>query len=377
MTGLRVGYEVASLPISRSGVSRYVEELLGGLLATRRDIDFQLLAHRPQSEFGVASRHALTPQREAPSFPVRLAWMQLILPAWLARANLDVCHFTNYHMPLPCPVPAVVTFHDMSVYIEPERHPKKRLLVHRALLPLVARRADAIIAVSESTRTDIIERLRVPPQRVHVVYEAASAAFRPVEDGASLDGIRRRYHVEGKFALYVGTIEPRKNLDRVVEALDQLRRQGAQVPLLLAGEMGWKNTALMSRIAERGMEDCVRFLGYVPDEDLPGLISLATAFVYPSVYEGFGLPILEAMSCGTPVVTSRGGATGEVAGDAALTIDPGDVDEMAEAIGSLFTDADLHQRLSDAGRRRAAEFSWTRAAEETARIYEMVAHRQT
>ncbi|MDQ6747540.1 MAG: glycosyltransferase family 4 protein [Candidatus Dormibacteraeota bacterium] len=354
-------------------MARYASELLGGLLTVRPQNDYQLLAHRPLDEFHIPARGRLSRQWESPNFPVRLAWMQLLLPPWLPGAGFDVCHFTNYLAPLLSRVPTVVTFHDMSIYLEADGHPKKRVLVHRALMPIVARRAAAIITDTESARRDVIARLKVDPGRVHAVLLGTSPRFRVIEGGDALQDVARRLSLPPEFALFVGTLEPRKNLTRVVEAMHRLRTGGVTVPLLLAGGTGWKNESLMARIEELDMADSVRFLGHVAEEDLPALINLATVFVFPSLYEGFGLPILEAMACGVPVVTSRGGATGEVAGDAALTVAATDTAEIADGVGSVLADASLRQRLRDAGLRRAAGFSWETAARETAEIYDRVA----
>jgi len=214
--------------------------------------------------------------------------------------------------------------------------------------------------------------LQVSPEKVHVIYEAAAPQYRVITAAAELERVRQRYHLQQPFVLYVGTIEPRKNLTRLVQAFAQAHRRNPEFELILVGQLGWQYESLLKAIEEAQLGSAVRRLGYVPNEDLPALYNLARLLAFPSLYEGFGLPIIEAMACGTPVLTSQGTALAEVAGEAALLIDPLEVAAMVEGLMCLLNTAPLRDELRERGLQRAAEFSWTRTAAETVKVYEAV-----
>ena len=299
--------------------------------------------------------------------------MQLLAPRLLKQLRVDVAHFTNGMMPLASPVPTVVTIHDMSLTLYPRYHPARRVLLNRPLVDLAAKRADAIITVSESARRDIVQLYGVSPARVHVVHEAAAPAFRPVTDATVLRRVRAAYGLAERFILYVGTIEPRKNLPMLLEALAE-RRSSDELPhqLVCAGPYGWLCPDLERRIERLGLNDVVRLTGYVPFEDLPAIYSLAEMFVFPSVYEGFGLPVVEAMACGTPVITSGVAALAEVGGSAAEHMQSLDAAALGDVLVTLARSRERRQRLSQLGLARARTFSWQRAATETLAVYRHV-----
>jgi glycosyltransferase involved in cell wall biosynthesis len=298
--------------------------------------------------------------------------MQMMLPRVVARSQPDLCHFTNALAPLWLNRPYVLSIYDATLFLYSRYHPRTRLLAIRLLLPMAARRASAVITISDSARQDLLQVLKIPPEKIHVVYGAAPQHFRQVTNAGQLASLRQKYGLPEQFLLYVGTLEPRKNLTRLVQAFSQLKAQGHPHKLVLAGPWGWSMNGFHQQIEELNLADRVQLLGYIPDEDLPGLYSLATAFVFPSLYEGFGLPPLEAMACGTPVLSSRNSSLAEICGDAAYLVDPRDVENLAEGLRRVVADADLRAQLSESGRRRAQEFSWERAARETAAVYEGV-----
>jgi glycosyltransferase involved in cell wall biosynthesis/O-antigen ligase len=305
----------------------------------------------------------------------KTVWMQAVLPWQLARLGADVCHFTNSVASWRTPCPAIVTIHDTTLWLFPALHPRRRLLSMRPLIPPVARRAKAIIAVSESAKADIVRILKVPAHRVHVVYEAAAACFQPLDGDGKLASVRQQYQLPEQFVLHVGTIEPRKNLVRLLEAYSQLGSRGNHSHhLVLVGSRGWKDadTAVFKAVERLGLGDMVHVLGYVPTEQLVALYNLADCLAFPSLYEGFGLPVVEAMACGTPVVASRRGALPEIAASAAEYVDPTDVDSIAEGLLRVLSDSDRQAALRQAGRARAAHFSWTVAAAQTRRVYDVV-----
>jgi glycosyltransferase involved in cell wall biosynthesis len=252
----------------------------------------------------------------------------------------------------------------------PKYHPPRRVLLNRPLVDLAARRADAIITVSESAKRDIVRLYGSQAERIHVVHEAAAPSFQPVRDRAVLARVRERYDLADRFILYVGTIEPRKNLPKLIEGFASRRKSG-QLPhqLVCAGPYGWLSRDIEDLIDRLQIEDAVRFTGYVPFGDLAALYSLAEMFVFPSLYEGFGLPVIEAMACGTPVVTGHVAALAEVGGGAVEQVGHLDADSLGDAMVRLAGDRQRRERLSTLGRERAQLFSWERAARETLKVY--------
>jgi alpha-1,3-rhamnosyl/mannosyltransferase len=281
---------------------------------------------------------------------------------------VDVFHATNFLLVHPVErAKRVVTFHDLTAMLFPQWHPAKRLREMRVGLPVSAALADRIIAVSRATKDDVVRHLAVDPERVAVVPLAVDASFRPLAAADVDAALAPLGLVRGTYLLFLGTLEPRKNLPRL---LDAAVRAGAEVgPLVLAGADGWGTDELRPRIAELARQGRVRPLGYVAETLRPFLLSGARVFVYPSLYEGFGLPPLEAMACGTPVITSNVSALPETVGDAALLIDPLDVDALAASIRRLWEDEALRRELRARGLARARDFSWERTARLTLEAY--------
>jgi glycosyltransferase involved in cell wall biosynthesis len=370
---MKVGFDATSLTLRRSGIGRYTLELLRALHEHEPSIELLLMAHKAVDFSSTGGGLSSLPTLGRPSFPVKLAWMQAVLPMRIGRRRVDLCHFTNYHAPLMLGVPYVVNIHDMSLIVMPEGHPRKRVVTMRPLLRAIARRSAAVLSLTESARQDTIQFLDVDPDKVHVVPAAAAPGFGPITDEARLSAAAERYGVEPGFLLFVGTIEPRKNLPRLIQAYAQLRREGFSGQLVICGGRGWKSPDVRETVERLELGESVVFTGYVPDDDLVALLNLCRAFTYPSLYEGYGLPIIEALACGAPTVTSNRGATAEVAGNAALLVAPEDVDALKSALAVALHDEPTRARLRAAGFERAAQFTWARAAHETAAIYRWVA----
>jgi glycosyltransferase involved in cell wall biosynthesis len=276
-------------------------------------------------------------------------------------------------MPVGSPVSTIVTVHDMSLRLYPQCHPLRRVLLNRPLMHVAIRQAAAIVTVSESARRDLLRLHGIAADRVSVVHEAASPAFHPMTDRSTLQRVRTRYRLPARFVLYVGTIEPRKNLSRLVEAFAQARRRGIPHHLVCVGPYGWSSRDLTARIGRLGITDAVHFTGYAPFEDLPAIYNLGELFVFPSLYEGFGLPVVEAMASGTPVITSNTSSLGEIAADAAFTVDPTSTEAIADALVGVASHDALRRELSARGLRRAAAFSWTQTAKEMLAVYHRAA----
>ena len=362
---MRVGFDITPLRAPRSGIGTYAANLLDEL---GRQADPEIV---PLANFPIG-RHAFGPKH---TFQLnKTVWMQAVLPWQLARLGADVCHFTNSVASWCTPCPSIVTIHDTTLWLFPEHHPRRRLLSMRPVIPLAARRAKAVIAVSDAAKRDIVRILKVPADRVHVVYEAAAPCFQPLVGDALLTAVRRRYRLPDRFVLHVGTIEPRKNLVRLLEAYSLLRRDGNRShALVLVGNRGWKDADVFSTVERLGLEGLVHVLGYVPTEGLVALYNLTDSLAYPSLYEGFGLPVVEAMACGAPVVASRCGSIPEVAGSAAEFVEANDVESIAAGLRHVLNDPERRAELRLRGRARAASFSWAAAAEQTRRVYDAVA----
>lgn len=285
--------------------------------------------------------------------------------------DVQLFHATEHLLPPLRGVPTVLTVHDMIFKLFPEHQKRLNYWYLNATMPLYCRRADAIVTVSEASKRDIVTHYGLEPDKVTVVYEAAAPEFGPASGEAVAD-VRRRYSLPERFAIHVGTIEPRKNLTRLIEALQRLYEGGLTVPLLVVGGRGWLYEDFFQRLERLEVRDDVHFPGYVPSADLPLLYNAARLAVMPSVYEGFGLPVLEAMACGTPVVSSEASSLPELGGSAARYFDPYDLEAMAETIREAWIDQDLRAEMRRQGLDQAAKFSWEQAALQTWTIYEQL-----
>jgi glycosyltransferase involved in cell wall biosynthesis len=340
------------------GLARYATELVAALERTGA------VADRAGVELTVVD-----PSRTGAA---RVAWSQSALLGRLLRLAPALVHVTAPPSPLAWRGPTVLTLHDLSLLRSPAWHPRRRGLLSAPLLRTSARRATRLIVPSRATAADVAALLDLDPGRIAVIPEAPAGWFRPVTDAATLQATARRYGVRPGCVLAVGTLEPRKNLARLADACSRLRADGWDGQLVLAGADGWPDPELKRRIAAAQAttgEPIIRLLGRVPDDDLPALLSLAGAVAYPSLLEGFGLPIVEAMACGAVVVTADQGATAEVAGDAAVLVDPEDTAALAAGLAAALTPGPTRDRLLAAGPVRAATFTWEAAAHATAEVY--------
>ena len=303
-------------------------------------------------------------------------WRMVVWMGQLARLPFNrlvpgasLFHATE-HLLMPLwGVPTVLTIHDLIPQLLPEHHKPLNRWYLNWTMPLYCRRADHIIAVSEATRRDLLAVYHLAPEKVTVIHEAASPRFRPQTETAH-ERVRRTYGLPEEYLLYVGTIEPRKNLERLLEAWTLLRRSGESPPLVIVGRRGWLADSFYAAVEDSPVREDIILTGYVQDADLPVIYSAATAFVWPSLYEGFGLPPLEAMACGTPVVCADAPSMPEVVGDAALLFDPLDVASLQAQMRRIVGEADLGDELRRRGFAQSAQFSWSRTAQETVAVYD-------
>jgi glycosyltransferase involved in cell wall biosynthesis len=296
----------------------------------------------------------------------------MVLPIELPRARADLLHALGFVSPFGWRGPTVVTVYDLSFLRFPEVFNRANRLYLGTFTPPSLRRADRVITISESARQDVIELCGVPPERVTPILLAADERFKPAAP-AEVRAFRARHNLPERFVLYLGTLEPRKNVETLVRAYALLREQGSDDHVLvLAGPRGWQYEPIFDLVKSLGLSDSVMLPGFVPAEEQALWYSSATVFAFPSRYEGFGLPLLEAMACGAPVVSSSASSLPEVVGDAGLLVDPMDVAGLSAALRELLEDEDRRQALAAAGRARASEFSWRRMASETVQVYREV-----
>ena len=317
-----------------------------------------------------------------PNFKVRstlphtpLIRIPLTLSAELRKHPVDVLH-VQFTAPPFCPCPVVVSIHDLSFEHLPQTFNRRSRTQLRLTVRHSARRAARILSLSEHTRRDIIETYGIEQERIQAIPLAAPKHFAPVEDNRELQRVRHNYGIDGDYILSVGSIQPRKNLARLIKAYASLRGDystGRLPKLVLAGKCAWLYDETLRALEESGIKNSVVLTGYVPEADLPALYTGALCFVYPSYFEGFGLPPLEAMKCGAPVVVGNRTSLPEVVGDAALAVDPFDIDAIAKAIKLLMDDSQLRAELSVKGQKRAAAFDWRETARRTLMVYEEAA----
>jgi glycosyltransferase involved in cell wall biosynthesis len=298
--------------------------------------------------------------------------MHLLLTAELFIGEVDLFYSSDFVLPPLRHAKAVVTVHDLSFLVLPEcAEVGLKAYLSRAV-PRAVRRADLVLADSIHTKNDLVNILKVPSERVVVLYSAVEDNYKPVEDEEIRQAVTSRLRLNRPFLLTVGTLEPRKNLIRLLEAFAVIT-QTFPHELLIVGRPGWMYQGIYDAVHRLDLQNRVRFMGFVPEDDLPVLYSLADLFVYPSLYEGFGLPPLEAMACGVPVVCSNASSLPEVTGDAALAVDPRDTGALIEALRLVMADSSLRKGMVAKGIKQAARFSWSDSAQQLVTLFEGLA----
>jgi len=380
---MKVILSVEPIRFPLTGIGRYAYELARNLAALPQ---VEALRYFAGSDFVPSLPEAGGAQAPAEAEPLarrvkrRLAQVPLLVDLYrhgtqtlrkraLAGTQDWVFHGPNFYLP-PVAGPAVVTIHDLSVFTMPECHPPERVSYMRKEVALSLKRASMLITPTDYIRHEVARYFGWPLDRVRAAQLASSGAFAPRPPEALAPLLERYGLAAGGYTLYAGTIEPRKNLVRLIDAYSRLPATlRARFPLVLAGYKGWNNDAIMAALAKAERQGWARYLGYVPDADLPALFSGARLFAFPSLYEGFGLPVVEAMSSGVPVVCSTSSALPEVGGQAAAACAPEDVEGLTELLRRGLEDAAWREQAVAAGFGQAAKFSWRRCAEETAAIY--------
>ena len=349
---MKIALDGMPLASPLTGVGHYTSELVRSLAFVAPNDQFEVISPKP----GLLNRR----------------WWSVGLPLYISRNSFDLFHGTNYEVPLWSRRTSVVTIHDLSLLLYSEAHEPHLVRRARWRLPLMAKSASMIITPSASVKNEVCETLGVDAAKVAVTPEAPRAIFKRRED-AEVSGVRRRLGVSGDFILFVGTIEPRKNLHRLIEAFEQLLNTTSLSPqLVIAGGQGWLMDDFFSVIKQKKLEARICLTGYLHDEDLRALYSSCRVFVYPSLYEGFGLPPLEAMACGAPVITSRIASITETVGTAARLVNPRDTNDLSRAIVEMLIDDEMRKHFSEAGAEHVKKFTWEQTALKTLEVYRHV-----
>jgi glycosyltransferase involved in cell wall biosynthesis len=370
---MKIGIDGHTLGSQSSGNENYCLKLLRDLAKAETNADrfviyFTYLSGLPK--IPVTDRFKV--KRILPANPfIRIP---VSFPLEFRREKLDVFH-AQYILPPWCNCRTINTIHDILFESHPEFYTRAQNLYFRALIPGSARRADHIITVSEFSKKDIVSRYRVDPDKVTVIEQDPRDEFRLMNPEYCREVILSKYGIAAPFILYVGRINPRKNLIRLVEAFSHLRRKGMQYRLVIVGKQDWMAEQVVQRVKELSLEDTVIFTGYIDWNDVALFYNAADLLVYPSICEGFGLPVMEAMACGVPVVTSFGSSLEEVAGGAAILVDPYSIDSIADALGAVIADRQLAVSLREKGLRRVADFRRDRKPQQTISIYHKVCGR--
>jgi len=354
------------------GIGTYIRNLLRQLARIDGRNEYVLLCQ--DADLGLADQLGPNFRAVREPSPNYSFSEQIHVPWVLRRERPDVFHAPHYVLPPAVSCRSVVTIHDCIHLMFPQYLPNRAAaLFARAAMWAAAKRADRILTVSEASKRDILRFFRVPADKVVVVYNAIDERFSIAPSDEDVARVRERYQLNHEFVLYVGNIKPHKNLVRLIEAFDELRNSGFEhLKLLIIGDQISKLPALRRAVHSHKLHKHVRFLGYLDDDTLAVLYRLAAVFVFPSLYEGFGLPPLEAMACGTPVVTSNTSSLPEVAGDAAVLVDPTDTHAITDGMRRVLTDPTLAAQLRARGPLRAREFSWEQSVARTRALYQEV-----
>lgn len=371
---MTIYFDLSAAVHRRAGLGRYAESLGRALIPMLGD----RLAFFYNTEAGV---HPVNDLERLPTRTVSLGYKPWRMAVWLGQLvyapfnrllpGVKLFHATEHLLMHLRRTPTVLTVHDLIFRRYPVHHKPLNRWYLNLTMPLYCRRATHIIAVSRQTKRDVVEAYGIVPEKITVIYEAAGPEFAP-QPPETIAAVRARYKLPERYILSVGTIEPRKNLDRVLNAFEGLHAEGLADAFVIVGKKGWLYDDFFAQLDRSPARHAVIFPGWVSDEDLPAVYAGAAAVAFPSAFEGFGLPVLEGMACGAPVVCSNTSSLPEIAGDAALLVDPADTDAITSALRRVLCEPELAAGLQRRGYAQAAKFSWQRTAQETVEVYKQV-----
>lgn len=379
MERMRIGIDASVTTYNeKAGIGNYAFNLIKNLALIDKDNDYVLFYNfglRGKGKvLGINQSNFTEKKIRIPNRILHPLWSKLNFPSIeVIIGEIDVFHSPSFILPPFKKARSIVTVHDLSFKFFPEDYPKDFCKYYEREVPLSARRADLVITDSKSSKDDIVRWLNIPENKIRVIYLAVDERFRKVKDELLLKEIEQKFNIDRKFILSVGTLQKRKNLLRLIEAFyDFMKIVQEDYILVFVGKQEYPLEEVSRIVQEYGLEKKIIFTNYVPDEDLPALYSSASLFVFPSLYEGFGMPILESMACGTPVITSNVSSMPEVAGDAAILVNPEGREELAYAMQKVLTNSSLRERMIKKGEEQVKLFSWKKTAEQTLAVYKEV-----
>ncbi len=355
---MRIGIDTQTIIAQKTGFGSYVQNLISVL----REID-------SKNEYVF-----LNPNKKGDlSTPARIWWDQVAFPFRLLSKKVDIVHKPAFSAPIFYPFKTVVTAPDLIGKLYPENFSTTSKFYWVQLLPFSLKKANKIVAISKNTKQDIIKLLNIPEEKIKVIYLGKHSQFKPIENLHFLDKVRQKYSQGKPFILYVSTLEPRKNHLNLLKVFNIIvKEHKIKHNLVLTGKRGWYYKELFEFVEKNNLQDRVLFVGYIPDSDLPSLYNAADLFVFPSLYEGFGLPILESMSCGLPVISSNASSMPEIVEGAGILLDPKDTKAWADAIYKVLTNKNLQKEMGEKSLQQAKKFTWEKCAQETLGVYEEV-----
>lgn len=353
----KIGIDIQTTLGQKTGFGFYVSNLTKALKKVDKKNKYVFLKPETEKDF---------------SAPQRFWWDQNVLPKLATEAKVDLLHQPAFSAPIRFSGKIVITVHDVIAVLFGQDIPFYSRQYFARWMPFTYRFADKIICVSEHTKKDLIQQIKINEEKMVVIPEAAGDQFKPVADKKKIDKILDKYYISGRFILHMGTLNPRKNLEFLIKVFNRVHKLMPDVKLVIAGKKGWHYENLFDTVRHLGLEKFVIFTGYIDDDEAPYLYSAADVYTFPSIYEGFGLPPLEAMSCGTPVVASNTSSIPEVVGDAGILLNPTDVESWVKALLRLLRDDNERKEMSAKSLARAKQFSWTKTARKTVEVYEEI-----
>lgn len=352
---MKIGIDIQTTLGDKTGFGFYVKNLVVNL--KKVDKENKYLLFRPEEEKDL-------------SMPGRFMWDQFSFPSQAARLDVDIIHQPCFSAPVFSKGKVVVTVHDLIALLYGKDIPFFSRMYFAHWMPFSYRKADRIIAISEHTKNDLIKYLKIPPRKIRVIFEAADESFKVIRDSGKIEKIKAKYKTGNNYFLHIGTLNPRKNLEFLINVFFKISLVFPQFNLVITGKRGWYYEGLFRLVQDLHLENKVIFTGYIDDKDKPYLYNGAKLFLFPSLYEGFGLPPLEAMACGTPVISSNSSSLPEVVGEGGVLLPPDNQPEWVKSIKQLITNKKLFEKYRQLGLKQAKKFSWEKCARETLKVYE-------